>query len=117
MPLQSLLKRWVLVVQMTPEMQAEMGVPDMVQHYHSLYPLEDLRLAEEGVSRGLGVQSSVLKAISAQDGQAYALRKLSWRQVTPGCTSPHAAHTLPHCMGSGHVFRERRTSHVLRLSQ
>ena len=66
---------------MTPEMQAETRLPDAVRQYHSLYPLEDPRAADEAGSKAFGVQSLVLKGISAHDGQAYALRRISRRQA------------------------------------
>jgi len=66
---------------MSPELQAESGFPLMLQHYHSLYPLEDLKTAEEAPSKAVGVQSLVIKGVSAQDGHSLALRKIGWRQV------------------------------------
>lgn len=68
---------------MPSEIQVESGIPEMVQQFHSLYPLEDLHSAEDRPSIALGVQSVVFKGISIRDNQAYALRRISRRQVRP----------------------------------
>jgi PAB-dependent poly(A)-specific ribonuclease subunit 3 len=49
--------------------------------YHTLYPLEDLTAAEEHPSAALGVRTCVVKGVSAQDGQAYALRRVDGKQA------------------------------------
>ena len=66
-------------------MTENFGLPEILQHYHSLYPLEDLAQAEEQPSQVFGLCTSVVKAISmGGDGQAVALRRLSGRQVSTG---------------------------------
>lgn len=72
-------------MQMPAELQMEQGYPDMLQHFHSLYPLDDLKAKTEQPSRALGVQSWILKGISMHDGAAFAIRRFSWRQVTFAC--------------------------------
>lgn len=80
-------------MQMPSEMQAEVGYPDMLQHFHSLYPLEDSRSASERPSKAFGVQSEVLKGVSMHDGTAFAIRKFGWRQVGLCCRRDSNRHT------------------------
>eukprot|EP00879_Flechtneria_rotunda_P012154 GHRR01012694.1.p1 GENE.GHRR01012694.1~~GHRR01012694.1.p1 ORF type:complete len:873 (+),score=416.93 GHRR01012694.1:315-2933(+) len=62
----------------------EPQLPDKIGHYHTLYPLEDLSAADAaGVSAAWGVRTTVLKGISARDGQAYTLRVVCGKQVIP----------------------------------
>ena len=56
----------------------------MVQHYHSLFPLEDTAAARERPSPAFGVATSLFKAVSAKDGQGYTLRRLDHRKVRNG---------------------------------
>ena len=62
-------------------LEAEWGLPDMVQHYHSLYPLEDITGARERPSPAFGLATALFKAVSAKDGQGYTLRRLDPRKV------------------------------------
>ena len=73
--------------------EAEWGLPEMLGQYHSLYPLEDLAAAREHPSQALGLPSQLLKAVSAKDGQGYALRRLDPRQVP----AARAAFPGSHC--------------------
>jgi PAB-dependent poly(A)-specific ribonuclease subunit 3 len=57
------------------------ALPDHVQHFHTLYPLEDLALADERISAALGIKSLVVKAVNAHDGLPYALRRVDGKQV------------------------------------
>ena len=60
----------------------EFGLPEMVQQYHSLFPLEDLQAAAEQPSAAFGVCTVLLRAASPQlQGQAVTLRRLDPRQV------------------------------------
>lgn len=68
-------------VQMPLEMQQKQGYPDMLQQYHSLYPL-DAENAHEQPSRAIGVQTTIFKGISVQDGSGFAIRRFAWREVT-----------------------------------
>ena len=69
---------------MNVEAEGDLGVPPIVQGYHTLYPLEDVVGAAEGASsQALGVSTQVAKAISSLDGQAYVLRRVDGRQVIP----------------------------------
>lgn len=61
----------------------EWGLPETVQQYHSLYPLEDLSMARERSSQAFGMKTSVLKGVSSRDGQAYTLRRIDNRRVRP----------------------------------
>jgi hypothetical protein len=78
------------------------ALPDHVQHFHTLYPLEDMLGADERISPALGIKSLVVKAINAHDGLAYALRRVDGKQVrhpplhlcTLHCTS--GQHTAIH---------------------
>ena len=76
------------MLQMSAEDQAENGYPDMLQHFHSLYPLDDTKTPGEQLSRAFGVQSQVLKAVNMHDGVASAVRKFSWRQVSLSICRP-----------------------------
>ncbi len=62
----------------------EWGLPEMVQQYHSLCPLEDLALAREKLSQAFGMKTALLKGVSHTDGQAYTLRRIDNRRVIPG---------------------------------
>ncbi|DBA97440.1 TPA: PAB-dependent poly(A)-specific ribonuclease subunit 3, variant 2 [Trebouxia sp. C0004] len=62
----------------------EFGLPDMVQQYHSLFPLEDLQAAAEQPSAAFGVCTALLRAASPLlQGQAVTLRRMDPRQVAP----------------------------------
>ncbi|PSC73700.1 PAB-dependent poly(A)-specific ribonuclease subunit 3 [Micractinium conductrix] len=74
-------RSFLIQAQVNPEAEGDLGVPPIVQAYHTLYPLEDV--AAEGGSQALGVSSQVVKAVSGVDGQAYALRRIDPRQVIP----------------------------------
>ena len=63
------------------ESEGDYGLPEALQQYHSLYPLEDLAAAGEAPSQAFGVATQVLKAVSALDGQAVALRRVDGRQA------------------------------------
>ena len=65
---------------MTPEQQTERGMPDMIQHYHSVYPLEDAA-KQDNPSTAFNIPTHLIKGISLNDGQAYTLRHLEPRQV------------------------------------
>ena len=70
----------VLQAERRPE---EFGLPEMVQHYHSLFPLEDLQAAAEQPSGAFGVCTALVRAASPQlQGQAVTLRRLDPRQVS-----------------------------------
>lgn len=68
------------MVQMNPG-EVDWGLPDMVQQYHTLYPLEDIAAAREQPSQAFGIPTILLKAVSSRDGQPYTLRRLDNRQV------------------------------------
>lgn len=57
------------------------GLPEMLMEYHSLKTLEEPRQKAEALSKALGVSSLVFKGVSIQDGDAYAIRRISWLQV------------------------------------
>ena len=60
----------------------EFGLPDMVQQYHSLFPLEDLHAAAEQPSAAFGVCSMLIRGVAPQlQGQAVTLRRLDSRQA------------------------------------
>lgn len=67
-------------MQMNPG-EAEWGLPETVQQYHSLYPLEDIAAARDQPSQAFGIPSIALKAVSSRDGQPYTLRRLDSRQA------------------------------------
>lgn len=68
----------------------EFGLPDMVQQYHSLFPLEDLHAAAEQPSAAFGVCSMLIRAVAPQlQGQAVTLRRLDSRQASSSATAIH----------------------------
>lgn len=56
-------------------------IPPTLQQFHSLYPLEDVSVAEEMPSQVFGVCSLVLKGNHRASGAAYALRRLEGAHV------------------------------------
>lgn len=69
---------------MLPDELTQAGIAgEVVEGFHSFWPLEDLSAAEEGPSTSLGIYSVVLKAVSSVDGLPYALRRVNGRQVVP----------------------------------
>ncbi|PRW58104.1 PAB-dependent poly(A)-specific ribonuclease subunit 3 [Chlorella sorokiniana] len=74
-------RSYLIQAQVSPEAEGDLGVPQIVGSYHTLYPLEDV--TAETTSQALGVSSQVAKAISSVDGQAYVLRRIDGRQVIP----------------------------------
>ncbi len=67
--------------QVNVEAEGDYGLPEVLQQYHSLYPLEDLGAAADAPSQAFGVATQVVKAVSALDGQAAALRRVDGRQA------------------------------------
>lgn len=59
------------------------GLPDYLQHYHTLYPLEDPGISLRHPSTAFGVFSLVFRGIHDGDGSPYALRKVDGNQVVP----------------------------------
>lgn len=66
--------------QLDPE-QDLVDLPEMVQRFHSLFPLEDVNREDESPSTSFGVRTMIFKGISSSDGQAYAIRRIDGRQV------------------------------------
>ena len=62
------------------EAEGDYGLPEVLQQFHSLYPLEDLAAAE-APSPVFGVATQVIKGVASLDGQAAALRRVDGRQV------------------------------------
>lgn len=62
------------------EAEGDYGLPEVLQQFHSLYPLEDLAAAE-APSQVFGVATQVIKGVASLDGQAVALRRIDGRQV------------------------------------
>eukprot|EP00803_Ostreobium_quekettii_P000546 evm.model.scf_693.1 EVM.evm.TU.scf_693.1 scf_693:241-4871(-) len=78
--------------QLTSEAAAELGLPPLIQNFHSLCPLEDLPLADEQPSVSLGIRTCVIKGVSMVDGAAYGLRRIDGRQVLPSPGLLKSAH-------------------------
>ncbi|CAD7695423.1 unnamed protein product [Ostreobium quekettii] len=79
-------------LQLTSEAAAELGLPPLIQNFHSLCPLEDLPLADEQPSVSLGIRTCVIKGVSMVDGAAYGLRRIDGRQVLPSPGLLKSAH-------------------------
>ena len=61
----------------------EFGLPELVQQYHSLVPLEELQAAADQPSSAFGVCTMLLRAAAPQlQGQAVTLRRLDPRQAS-----------------------------------
>ncbi|KAG6547571.1 hypothetical protein Mapa_011020 [Marchantia paleacea] len=59
------------------------NLPEMVQRFHTLYPLEEVNRDDDSPSCAFGVRSMTFKGISSSDGIAYAIRRIDSRQVAP----------------------------------
>ena len=68
------------ILQLDPE-QDLVDLPEMVQRFHSLFPLEDVNREDEVPSTSFGVRTMIFKGVSSSDGQAYAIRRIDSRQV------------------------------------
>ena len=66
--------------QLDPE-QDLVDLPEIVQRFHSLFPLEDVNREDEIPSTSFGVRTMIFKGVSSSDGQAYAIRRIDSRQV------------------------------------
>ncbi|KAK9830883.1 hypothetical protein WJX81_001688 [Elliptochloris bilobata] len=73
-------RKFVALQQVDVEAEGDYGLPEVLQQYHSLYPLEDLAAAE-APSQVFGVSTQVIKGVSSLDGQAVALRRIDGRQM------------------------------------
>lgn len=62
------------------EAEGDYGLPEVLQQFHSLYPLEDLAAAE-APSPVFGVATQAIKGVASLDGQAAALRRIDGRQA------------------------------------
>ena len=77
-------RRIVSAAALLPEemRQANMS-SDVVDGFHSFWPLEDVGLAEENPSPSLGVTSLLFKVLSTVDGRPYCLRRINGRTFFP----------------------------------
>ena len=66
---------------MEPEAEGRRGLPDMMQQYHSLYPLEDNGLHVDQPSRVFRAPTLIFKGISIHNGQGHAIRRIDGHQV------------------------------------
>jgi PAB-dependent poly(A)-specific ribonuclease subunit 3 len=86
---EELRRRHALIhAQLDPE-QDLVDLPEMVQGYHSLFPLEDVNREDDVPSTSFGVRTMIFKGISSSDGQAYAIRRIDSRQVAKAFTHMH----------------------------
>lgn len=65
------------------ETRRQMGLPDTVQSYHSLCPLENFGPSVQQSSRVVSIPTLALKAVHHGDGAGYMLRRLDGRHVIP----------------------------------
>lgn len=71
------------------------NLPDVVQRFHTLYPLEDVNREDESSSAAFLIRSMILKGISSSDGLAYAIRRIDHRQVANSTSSLYLISLLP----------------------
>lgn len=57
----------------------DLGLPQEVHVYHSLYPLQHSQMAMSEVSSYFGYPTSVYKAVSSADGRTYVLYRIDGR--------------------------------------
>ncbi len=65
------------------ETKRQMGLPDTVQQYHSLCPLENFGPSVSQSSSVVSIPTLALKAIHHGDGAGYMLRRLDGRHIIP----------------------------------
>lgn len=65
------------------ETKRQMGLPDTVQAYHSLCPLENFGPSVQQPSQVVSIPTLALKAVHHGDGAGYMLRRLDGRHVVP----------------------------------
>ncbi len=65
------------------EARRQMGLPETVQSYHSLFPLENYGPSVQQSSRVVSIPTLALKAVHHGDGAGYMLRRLDGRHVIP----------------------------------
>lgn len=73
-------RSYMVHAQMDPD-DPDPRVPQMVQQFHSLYPLEDLAAAEEHPSQVFGLRTALFKATNSVDGLPYAVRRVDSNQL------------------------------------
>lgn len=65
------------------EVKASFSIPETIQLYHSICPLENIGQSLQQPSRVVPVPTLCIKAIHHGDGAGYMLRRIDGRQVVP----------------------------------
>jgi len=65
----------------------DLGLPDSIENYHGLFPLEDVKSPSQG-QRLLGYNSSCFRVINSKDGLHYCMRRIhGFRLLNPKAVS------------------------------
>jgi PAB-dependent poly(A)-specific ribonuclease subunit 3 len=74
-------KSFLEQAQMDPTSEGATDLPRVLNHYHSLVPLEDINRGD--VSLVLGLRSDAMKGVSSIDGAAHVLRRIDHNHLVP----------------------------------
>lgn len=70
-------------LQLDEETKANMSIPETIQSYHSICPLENLAPSVQHPSRVVPVPTLCMKAIHHGDGAGYMLRRIDGKHIVP----------------------------------
>jgi len=76
-------QNYLMAALLDEETKKVYSIPETIQSYHSLCPLENVPPALQQPSKVFSVPTLCLKAIHSGDGAAYMLRRLDGRHVVP----------------------------------
>jgi PAB-dependent poly(A)-specific ribonuclease subunit 3 len=74
---------YLSTMQLDEETRTELSIPETIQSYHSICPLENFGPSTQQPSRVLSIPTLAMKAIHHGDGGSYMLRRLDGRHVVP----------------------------------
>lgn len=74
---------YLTMMQLDEETKVSMSIPDTIQSYHSICPLENMGPSMQQPSRVLPVSTLAMKAIHHGDGAGYMLRRVDGRHILP----------------------------------
>ncbi|EIE26025.1 hypothetical protein COCSUDRAFT_61018 [Coccomyxa subellipsoidea C-169] len=92
-------QRSYMTLQQVNSGEPDWGLPEMVQQYHSLYPLEDIAAAREQPSQAFGIPTIVLKGVPPSPELATSAQEVvqSWTLLSshPNLNVPPMARSAP----------------------